>query len=70
MLYMIDFYLERYTNTDYLFIYDSQPGLDWSSVKENPTQNWHVFGWLVCLVCIVITWLVSLVVIIRHLRNY
>lgn len=47
-----------------------QPGLDWSYVKSNPDQNWHVYGWLVSLACIVVTWIVSLVVVVRHLRNY
>ncbi|KAI9265889.1 organic solute transporter Ostalpha-domain-containing protein [Helicostylum pulchrum] len=47
-----------------------KPGLDWSYVKSNPTQNWHVVGWLVCLAMIFVTWIVTLTVVIKHLRNY
>lgn len=46
------------------------PGLDWSSVKANPTANWHVIGWMVCLLLLAITWIVSIVTVTKHLRNY
>lgn len=47
-----------------------KPGLDWASVKEDPTANWHVIGWLVCLLFLLITWIVTLTTLFRHLRNY
>ncbi|KAI9266086.1 organic solute transporter Ostalpha-domain-containing protein [Sporodiniella umbellata] len=47
-----------------------KPGLDWSYVKEDPTANWHVIGWLVCLLFLLITWIVTLTTLFRHLRNY
>ncbi|KAG2197159.1 hypothetical protein INT47_009466 [Mucor saturninus] len=46
------------------------PGIDWSYVKSDPTANWHVIGWLVCLLFIFINWVVSLTVVVKHLRNY
>ncbi|CAO3695938.1 unnamed protein product [Rhizopus stolonifer] len=46
------------------------PGLDWASVKEDPTANWHVIGWLVCLLFLLITWIVTFTTLFRHLRNY
>ncbi|CAO0793234.1 unnamed protein product [Mucor circinelloides] len=46
------------------------PGLDWSSVKANPTANWHVIGWMICLLLLAITWIVSIVTVTKHLRNY
>lgn len=47
-----------------------EPGLDWAYVKEYPDQNWHVYGWIVSLLFILITWIVSLLVVVRHLKNY
>ncbi|KAI8972047.1 organic solute transporter Ostalpha-domain-containing protein [Mycotypha africana] len=46
------------------------PDLDWSYVKSDPTDNWHVIGWLVCLVLLAIIWIVSLITINKHLKNY
>ncbi|ORE09950.1 hypothetical protein BCV72DRAFT_42549 [Rhizopus microsporus var. microsporus] len=46
------------------------PGLDWASVREDPTANWHVIGWLVCLLFLFITWTITLITLFRHIRNY
>ncbi|KAI8887409.1 hypothetical protein K501DRAFT_242567 [Backusella circina FSU 941] len=47
-----------------------QAGLDWAAVKAYPLQNWHVIGWLVCLLLLVITWIVAIITVTKHLRNY
>ncbi|KAI9487330.1 MAG: organic solute transporter Ostalpha-domain-containing protein [Benjaminiella poitrasii] len=44
--------------------------LNWSYVREYPSENWHVIGWLVCLGLLAITWIVSIVTVTKHLRNY
>ncbi|KAI8357296.1 organic solute transporter Ostalpha-domain-containing protein [Blakeslea trispora] len=46
------------------------PGLSWSSLAADPTGNWHVIGWLVCLGFLVVTWLVAFKTVYDHLRNY
>jgi hypothetical protein len=48
----------------------SDPGFDWSSLKQDPTANWHIIGWLVCLLLLAITWIVTSVIITKHLKNY
>ncbi|CEP17278.1 hypothetical protein [Parasitella parasitica] len=32
------------------------PGLDWASVKANPTENWHVIGWMLQSTYGITTW--------------
>ncbi|KAI8884850.1 hypothetical protein K501DRAFT_332401 [Backusella circina FSU 941] len=46
------------------------PGLDWASVKENPSDNWHVIGWMTCLALLVATWIITIINIRAHVRNY
>lgn len=46
------------------------PSFDFSNVLSDPTANWHIIGWLVSAGLCLITWIVSLVGLTRHLRNY
>ncbi|CAO3576923.1 unnamed protein product [Absidia cylindrospora] len=46
------------------------PGFNFIDVWQHPTYNWHIVGWLVCLLFLLITWLVAIYLVIRHLRNY
>ncbi|KAI8096463.1 organic solute transporter Ostalpha-domain-containing protein [Halteromyces radiatus] len=47
-----------------------QPSFNFLDVWQHPTYNWHIVGWLACLLFLVITWSVALTLVIRHLRNY
>ncbi|KAI8086528.1 organic solute transporter Ostalpha-domain-containing protein [Halteromyces radiatus] len=47
-----------------------RPGFSWSDLLHDPSANWHIWGWLLCLLCLLITWIISITVIIKHLRNY
>ncbi|RCI03007.1 hypothetical protein CU098_012226, partial [Rhizopus stolonifer] len=47
-----------------------EPGLDWSSLRTDPTGNWHVIGWVVCVGILAVTWIISLMTMFKHLRNY
>ncbi|KAI9284478.1 organic solute transporter Ostalpha-domain-containing protein [Umbelopsis sp. AD052] len=46
------------------------PSFDFTNVLSDPTANWHIIGWLVSAGLCLITWIVSLIGISRHLRNY
>ncbi|KAI8376087.1 organic solute transporter Ostalpha-domain-containing protein [Radiomyces spectabilis] len=48
----------------------SQPGFHFKDLLSHPSQNWHVLGWLACLVLLLITWIVALYIVWKHLRNY
>ncbi|KAI9257232.1 organic solute transporter Ostalpha-domain-containing protein [Phascolomyces articulosus] len=50
--------------------YGFTPGFKFHDLIAHPSQNWHLWGWLVCLVLLAITWIVALVTIVRHIRNY
>ncbi|KAI8384370.1 organic solute transporter Ostalpha-domain-containing protein [Radiomyces spectabilis] len=47
-----------------------QPGHDISDLIHHPTYSWHLIGWLVSLVCVAVVWIVTVVIIIRHVRHY
>ncbi|KAI9314942.1 organic solute transporter Ostalpha-domain-containing protein [Dichotomocladium elegans] len=46
------------------------PGLNWRDLLVHPDENWHIWGWMLCLLLILIIWIVTLVNITRHIRNY
>ncbi|ORX47246.1 hypothetical protein DM01DRAFT_1410352 [Hesseltinella vesiculosa] len=47
-----------------------QPTFNFGDVWQHPTYNWHIVGWLVCLLLLLITWGASLSLVVKHLRNY
>ncbi|KAI8331205.1 organic solute transporter Ostalpha-domain-containing protein [Chlamydoabsidia padenii] len=47
-----------------------RPGFNWHELLEDPRANWHVWGWMLCLLCLVITWIIAIITINRHLKNY
>ncbi|KAL0092874.1 organic solute transporter Ostalpha-domain-containing protein [Phycomyces blakesleeanus] len=46
------------------------PGFHFVDAWNHPQQNWHVIGWVVCALLLLITWTTAFVVISRHLKNY
>ncbi|CDS06697.1 hypothetical protein LRAMOSA09224 [Lichtheimia ramosa] len=46
------------------------PGFHFHDLIVHPSQNWHIWGWMLCLLLLIVTWIAVLVNIGRHLRNY
>ncbi|KAI8147452.1 organic solute transporter Ostalpha-domain-containing protein [Fennellomyces sp. T-0311] len=51
-------------------IHGFNPGFHFHDLITEPSQNWHIWGWLLCLILLVIIWIVSFITITRHIRNY
>ncbi|ORY03292.1 hypothetical protein K493DRAFT_276662 [Basidiobolus meristosporus CBS 931.73] len=48
----------------------SQPGFHLDSLFQQPSQNWHIIGWLFCCVLLAFTWVYAFIVVGRHAKNY
>ncbi|SAM05042.1 hypothetical protein [Absidia glauca] len=47
-----------------------RPGFAWKELLDSPSENWHIWGWMLCLLCLVVMWIISIVTVVKHLRNY
>ncbi|KAI8071513.1 organic solute transporter Ostalpha-domain-containing protein [Gongronella butleri] len=47
-----------------------RPGFDWHSLITDPAENWHIWGWALCLLCLVIMWIIAIIAIRKHFKNY